>query len=110
MGISLLDKLHSTPLVFVDVETTGASVDFGDRVIEIGMLRIENGREAGRVDQLVNPGRRISPGVVALTGITNQMVEGQPTFEQVLPRVLEMMCGAVVVGHNVRFELCFINC
>ena len=41
---SLLDKLNQIPLVFVDVETTGASADFGDRVIEVGIVRVEGGR------------------------------------------------------------------
>ena len=110
MSISLLSKLHSTPLAFVDVETTGASADYGHRVIEIAVVRIENGQAVGQVDQLIDPRRRISPGAVALTGITPQMVSGQPTFDRVLPRVTELMKDAVVVGHNVRFDLSFIHC
>jgi DNA polymerase III epsilon subunit family exonuclease len=109
MPISLINKLHQTPLCFVDVETTGASTEFGDRVIEIGIGRFENGREVARLSQLIDPQRRISPGVVALTGITPEMVAGQPTFGQVLPRVTELMKDAVVVGHNVRFDLSFLN-
>jgi DNA polymerase III epsilon subunit family exonuclease len=109
MPVSLISKLRDVPLVFLDVETTGASADFGDRVTEIGIARFVDGQEVGRLDQLVNPQRRISPGVVALTGITNEMVQGQPTFEQVLPRVTELMTDCVVVGHNIRFDLSFIQ-
>jgi len=106
---SLIDKLQDVPLAFVDVETTGASTDFGDRVIEIGIVRVEGGKTVAEYQQLVDPQRRIGAGVVALTGISQQMVTGQPLFADILPRVIELMSGAVVVGHNVRFDLSFLT-
>jgi len=106
---SLLDKLCDTPLAFVDVETTGASTDFGDRVTEIGIVRVERCQRVVEYQQLVDPQRRISAGVIALTGITQEMVSGQPLFADVLPRVIELLRGAVVIGHNVRFDLSFIS-
>jgi DNA polymerase-3 subunit epsilon len=109
MPISLIDKLSSIPIVFIDVETTGASIDYGDRVTEIGIVRIEGARRVIEYQQLVDPQRPISAGVVALTGITQDMVSGQPLFADVLPRVVELMNGAVVVGHNVRFDLSFLT-
>src|SRR5205809_4933838 len=109
MTFSLLDKLRTIPLAFIDVETTGASTDYGDRVTEIGIVRVENGQRVVEYQQLVDPQRRISAGVVALTGITQEMVTGQPLFADVLPRVVELMSGAVVVGHNVRFDLSFLT-
>jgi DNA polymerase III epsilon subunit family exonuclease len=109
MRFSLIAPLCDVPLAFVDVETTGASADFGDRVIEIGVVRIQGGRVAGEYQQLIDPQRRISGGVVALTGITPEMVCGQPTFEQQIPAMLEIMGGAVVLGHNVRFDLSFLR-
>lgn len=108
MSFSLIDKLCSIPLAFVDVETTGASTDYGDRVTEIGIVRIENCQRVVEFQQLVDPQRRIGPGIVALTGITNEMVAGQPLFSAILPRVTELLGGAVVIGHNVRFDLSFI--
>src|SRR5215207_2012297 len=106
---SLIDKLKDVPLAFVDVETTGASTDFGHRVIEIGICRVEGGRSVAEYQQLIDPQRRIGAGVVALTGITQEMVTGQPLFAEVMPRVVELMRGAVVVGHNVRFDLSFLG-
>src|SRR5437762_13221473 len=99
MPLSLIDSLKNVPLVFVDVETTGASTDYGDRVMEIGIVRVEGGGAVcgGRAieyQQLIDPQRRISAGVVALTGITQAMVSGQPTFADILPRVVELMSGA----------------
>ena len=105
---SLLDKLNQIAVAVVDVETTGASPRFGDRVTEIGVARYEGGVITRRYQQLVDPRRHIAPGVVALTGITQAMVDGQLTFADRLPEVADVLRGAVVVGHNVRFDLGFL--
>ena len=109
MPISLIQKLADTPMAFVDVETTGASADFGDRVIEIGIVRVEGGQRVAEYQQLLDPQRRISAGVVALTGITQAMCEGQPRFTDALPTMMPLLKGAIVLGHNVRFDLSFLN-
>jgi DNA polymerase III epsilon subunit family exonuclease len=109
MSISLLQPLRDLPFAFVDVETTGASSDFGHRVIEIGIARVEGGRIVAEYQQLLDPLRRISAGVTVLTGISQAMVTGQPTFAAELPRMLDLMRGTVVVGHNVRFDLSFLH-
>jgi DNA polymerase III epsilon subunit family exonuclease len=108
MQCSLLQALHEIPIAVVDVETTGASAAFGDRVIEVGVARIERGQIVREYQQLIDAHRRISAGVVALTGITPGMVAGQPTFAKQLPQLLEVMSGAIVLGHNVRFDLSFL--
>src|SRR3954471_12400367 len=109
MSFSLLQPLRDVPFAFVDVETTGASADFGHRVIEIGISRVEGGRVVAEYEHLLDPQRNISKGVTALTGITQAMVAGQPTFAAELPRMIELLRGAVVVGHNVRFDLGFLR-
>jgi len=109
MPFSLIDQLHNTPIAVVDVETTGASADWGDRVIEIGIVRVEGGVRVCEYQQLIDPQRRIGAGVVALTGITQQMVTGQPTFDQQIDALVDAMRGAVVLGHNVRFDLSFLR-
>jgi DNA polymerase III epsilon subunit family exonuclease len=109
MSISLLQPLREIPFAFVDVETTGASADFGHRVIEIGISRVEGGQVVAEYQQLLDPQRRISAGVTVLTGITQEMVTGQPTFADQLPNMLNLLRGAVVVGHNVRFDLGFLR-
>jgi len=109
MTISLLQSLSEIPFAFVDTETTGASADYGDRVIELGIVRVERGKIVAEYQQLINPKRYIGPGITVLTGISQQMVEGQPTFVEQLPRAMQLMAGAVVVGHNVRFDLSFLS-
>jgi DNA polymerase-3 subunit epsilon len=108
MPFSLIQPLRDIPLAFVDVETTGASAEWGDRVIEVGIVRMERGRVVAELQELVDPRRRIGLGVVALTGISQDMVDGRPTFEALSSQFLELMRGAAVVGHNVRFDLSFL--
>src|SRR5258706_614770 len=109
MSFSLLQPLRDVTFAFVDVETTGASADFGQRGIEMGISRVEGGRIVAEYEHLLDPQRRIGAGVTVLTGITQEMVAGQPLFADELPRMLELLRGAVVVGHNVRFDLGFLR-
>jgi DNA polymerase III epsilon subunit family exonuclease len=109
MPPSLLHPLSKIPIAVVDVETTGASADWGDRVIEMGIVRIENGQRVAEYQQLLDPDRKVSAGITALTGISQQMVDGQPRFIDQLDRITELLSGAIILGHNVRFDLSFIN-
>jgi len=109
MPISLIQSLREIPLAILDFETTGAAAELGDRVVEIGLVRMVGGQVVDRYSQLVDPQRRISPGASYITGITQDMVTGQPTFAEVRDRVCELLSGAVVVGHNVGFDLSFLH-
>lgn len=109
MPFSLIQPLSQIPLAFVDTETTGASADFGHRVIELGIARFENGKLVAQYEQLIDPQRRISAGVTALTGISNAMVIGQPTFSDQLPAAMKLLEGAAIIGHNIRFDLSFLR-
>ncbi len=109
MPISLIQSLKDIPLAVIDFETTGAAAELGDRVTEIGIVRLLNGQVIDRYSQLVDPQRRISPGASYITGITQEMVTGQPTFADVRDRVCELLSGAIVVGHNVAFDLSFLH-
>lgn len=109
MPFSLLQTLRDTPIAVVDVETTGASPDYGDRVIELGIARVEGGRIVAEYQQLIDPRRRVSYAITALTGISQQMVDSQPTFAEQLPAAMDLLAGAAVLGHNVRFDLGFLN-
>ncbi len=109
MPFSLLQSLRDIPLAVLDTETTGASADYGHRVIELGIVRVEAGKTVAEYQQLIDPQRRISPGVTALTGISQAMVDGQPTFAAQLPAAMKLLEGAIILGHNVRFDLGFLN-
>lgn len=107
-AFSLLLPLRNIPIAVLDVETTGASADLGHRVIEIGIVRYEDGLKVAEYERLIDPQRGISGGVIALTGITPQMVSGQPTFAQQFDAMVPLLRGAVLLGHNVRFDLSFL--
>ncbi len=108
MLFSLIAPLCSVPIACLDVETSGASAEFGERVIEIGIVRYENGQKVAEYERLINPERRISAGVTALTGISQFMCAGQPTFQQQFQEMMPILSGAAVLGHNVRFDLSFL--
>lgn len=109
MRFSLLQPLSDVPIAVVDTETTGVSAAFGDRIIEVGIARIERGEIVAEYEQLIDPGRRISGGVSALTGISQSMVAGKPRFVDQLPAMLSILEGAAILGHNVGFDLSFLN-
>ena len=104
LGTPLVD----TTFVVLDVETTGGSPGT-DSLTEIGAVRIRGGECTGTFATLVNPGRAIPPSITVLTGITESMVARAPRIETVLPSLLEFIGDAVVVGHNVRFDLGFLE-
>ena len=95
--------LKTLTLAVVDVETTGVSVT-GDRIIEIGVKRIERGAAVRTFETLVNPEQRIPHFIEQLTGIRNDDLEGAPTFRQIADELAAVLDGCVFVAHNVRFD------
>ncbi len=93
--------------VLLDLETTGGN-PVRDRITEIAAVRIEDGIEVARWSSLVNPGTGIPAFIEQLTGISNAMVQDAPPFDEVATRLLELLDGAVLVAHNVRFDHGFL--
>ena len=93
--------------VMLDLETTGGNA-VRDRITEIAAVRMENGVETARWSSLVNPGMHIPPFIQALTGISDAMVAQAPAFEEVAQTLLDLLEGAVLVAHNVRFDHGFV--
>ena len=108
MPYSLIQPLFSVPIACIDLETTGASAEFGHRIIEVGIVRYENGVKSAEYQQLIDPQRPISAGVTALTGISQEMCENQPTFSQQIEAMMPLLSGAAILGHNIRFDLSFL--
>ena len=100
--------LDEVSFALFDVETTGLSPAYGHRVCEIACLRLKAGREVGRVEALVDPGRPISPGAYGVNRIEPEMLAGAPAFEHVAGDVLDLMEDAVLVAHNAPFDLGFL--
>lgn len=93
---------------FVDIETTGASI-YSDRVIEIGILRVENGKLVKTYETLINPETYLPPFIEGMTGISAIELEKAPTFFQVKEDILDALKDSVFVAHNVRFDYGFLK-
>lgn len=93
----------------VDVETTGLSARMGDRICELAVVIAEAGQVIDQWHTLVNPGRAISVGATAVTGISDSMVSQAPLFRNVASRLLPMLDEAVLVGHNASFDISFLS-
>ncbi len=100
--------LDAVPFCVLDLETTGTA-PASAAITEIGAVRYRGGRPDGTFHTLVNPGTGIPPFITVLTGITHAMVVEAPRIEEVLPAFLEFLGDSVVVGHNVRFDLGFLD-
>jgi len=100
--------MFAPAIAFVDLETTGTT-STRDRVTEIGIVRVADGEFVDEWSTLVNPECSIPEDIRVLTGITNEMVRGAPTFSEVRREVMERLEGHVFVAHNARFDYGFIK-
>jgi DNA polymerase-3 subunit epsilon len=93
----------------VDVETTGSAAWRAHRIIEIGIVEVRGGRIVDEYETLINPGRGVPPSVVALTGITTEMVSAAPYFDHVADEIEGRLAGRAFVAHNATFDWSFVS-
>src|SRR6266536_3300656 len=101
-------RFTTEPLAFVDIETTGGHYT-NSRVLELGVVRVEQGKIVGSLSQLLDPGTSVSFGITQLTGITNADVADAPAFAEIALKFVELIDGAIFVAHNVRFDYSFLK-
>lgn len=95
------------PIAFVDLETTGGSVG-EHRITEVGVVEVLAG-EVTRWSTLVDPRQAIPPFIQQLTGITDRMVQGAPTFDEIAPALFKRLEGKLFVAHNAAFDRGFLR-
>jgi len=95
--------------LIVDVETTGLSPEAGDRVCEVGAVKLRGGAVVESYGSLVNPQRPISAGAYAVNQISPQMVADAPSFAEIADQFAEMMHDCVLVAYNAPFDLSFLE-
>lgn len=100
--------VRQATLVIFDFETTGLD-PATDRIIEIGGLKVVGGKPAGEFSTLIKPDIPLPKTAAQITGITEEMLEGQPAIEDVLPKFLEFIEGAILVAHNAEFDMSFLR-
>lgn len=101
--------MNADSLIILDFETTGLSPDNGDRAIEVGAVKLENGIVTERFQELMNPGRPVSNFIEDYTGITNKMLSTAPPCNEVMERFAEFIQGQNLVAHNASFDKRFLD-
>lgn len=103
-----MEMEKTVDFVCIDLETTGLNPKT-DRIIEIGAVRVENGRQTGIFETFINPGRRLEEKITALTGIHDEDLQSAPKIGEVLPELLEFAGERVLLGHSVLFDYSFLK-
>ena len=104
-----MSKLEHRSLAFLDVETTGLSPWFGDRICEIAILRCEGKVILDTFNTLVNPERPLSPGAARVNGLTDLDLVDAPLFAGIARQVRLWLEDAIIVCHNAPFDLAFVS-
>ena len=94
--------------VSFDIETTGLS-PIKDRIVEIGAVKFKNQKIIDTFQEFVDPKMPISPGASAVNGITDDMVLGKATIEEILPRFNSFLGRNIPVAHNAPFDVGFLS-
>ncbi len=101
-------KMYPESYVVLDIETTGLSAQ-KDSIIELSALRVDDNKVVDEFSELVNPECYVSPYISYLTGITFKMMSEAPKLPDVLGRFVDFVADDIVVGHNITFDISFIN-
>ena len=104
-GVSHIKSINS--YISFDVETTGLDPDWDD-IIEVGAVKIEEGEEVDRFEALIDPHRKLPTVITDVTGISDEMLAGQPDLEQVIREFVPWMGDSWLLGHNVNFDINFV--
>ncbi|WP_299013197.1 PolC-type DNA polymerase III [uncultured Photobacterium sp.] len=96
-------------VIVLDFETTGLSPNMGDRAIEIGAVKLNDGIVVDRFQQLMNPGFRISSFIEGYTGISNQMLQSAPGCDEVMEQFADFIADYNLVAHNASFDQRFLD-
>ena len=102
-------QLTDVKFACLDTETTGLSPEGGGKICEVALSVSRGGRVLEEFSTLLNPGMPMHPDVIAIHGITNEMVASAPSFADVLPKLLSLLDDCVIVAHNADFDVKFMR-
>jgi DNA polymerase-3 subunit epsilon len=95
-------------ICFLDIETSGMNPNYS-RIIEIGVVKVQDGKIVKKYNQLINPQTVIDPFIKNLTGINGQMLEDSPTFYDIKDELLDILKDSTIAAHSVRFDYGFLR-
>lgn len=101
--------LSNARFAFLDIETTGLSPWFGDRICQIAIVLTEGKRIKSTLDLLINPGRGLSPAASHINGLDESKLSAAPMFEEITDQLEAALKDAVVVCHNAKFDIQFLD-
>jgi DNA polymerase-3 subunit epsilon len=96
-------------LVFIDVETTGLDPQKGHRIIEVGVVAMENRQITDEYQSLIHVDFPIPTHVSKIHGITNEMLTGQPTPDQIYVKLKDFISDSLLIAHNAKFDVGFLR-
>ncbi|HJF32757.1 MAG TPA: ATP-dependent DNA helicase DinG [Sporosarcina psychrophila] len=101
--------MHNKTYAVVDLETTGHSPAKGDRMIQIAIVFIKDGKIGEKYVRFVNPGQKIPAFIRQLTAISDEDVKDAPFFDEIAAEVAGLLEGTVFIAHNTDFDLSFLQ-
>ena len=102
-------KLTEETYVVFDLETTGLYPNSGDTIIEIGAVKIKDGKIIDRYDELINPAKELSEEIIKITGINNNMLKGKRNEEVALKDFMNWVGNLPMVAHIAKFDISFVE-
>lgn len=94
--------------ISIDLETTGLNPK-EDRIIEIGAVKVIDGKIVDTFSTFVNPGRKLEERIVELTGIRDEDLQDAPSIEEVFPKLEEFLEDFPLLGHSILFDFSFLK-
>ncbi len=101
--------ISNAKFAFLDIETTGLSPWFGDRICQIAVVVTEGKRIKSTVDLLINPERDLSPAAIHVNGLNDVQLRRAPKFEEITSQLEVIFKDAIVVCHNAKFDIQFLD-
>ena len=104
-----MKSLHEETYIVFDLETTGLKANEGDSIIEIGAVKISDGKIIDRFDELIDPGKQLDSKITEITSITDEMLKGKPKEKETVIKFMNWCKELPLVAHNARFDLSFLE-
>ena len=101
--------LTTARFAFLDIETTGLSPWFGDRICQVAVIVTEGKRIKETFDLLINPERELSPAAAHVNGLDASQLASAPRFAEVSEKIVSILKDAVIVCHNAKFDIQFFD-